>query len=134
MIETAQDLILWQWPVKFIVTVAFYAFALKGLERLLRIAASSVVRARHFMRDGTAVDYSTYRTQRRGSAARTQALWRMFTWWITQYGQTQREPREVIIRSMPSSDRPSLSRALWSRTPDFGPGPDVEKVARDENT
>ena len=40
MIETAQDLILWQWPVKFIVTVAFYAFALKGLERLLRIAAS----------------------------------------------------------------------------------------------
>ena len=27
MIETAQDLILWQWPVKFIVTVAFWPFA-----------------------------------------------------------------------------------------------------------
>ncbi len=132
MIETAQDLILWQWPVKFIVTVAFYAFALKGMERLLRIAASSVVRVRHFMRDDTAVDYSTYRTQPRGTTARTQALWRMFTWWITQYGQTQREPLEVKILSMPSSDR-SPMHGIWSREPDFGPAPDEEKVARDEN-
>ncbi len=133
MIETAQDLILWQWPVKFIVTVAFYAFALKGMERLLRIAASSVVRVRHFMRDGKAVDYSIYRSQRRGTTARTQALWRMFTWWITQYGQTQREPREVKILSMPSSDR-SPMHGIWHSVPDFGPAPDEEKVARDENT
>ena len=132
MIETAQDLILWQWPLKFIVTVAFYAFALKGLERLLRIAASSAVRVRHFVRDGTAVDYSTYRTERRGSTDRTQALWRMFTWWITQYGQRQLEPREVVIRSMPSPDRPSLRFRFG--TPDFGPAPDRETVESDENT
>ena len=36
MIETAQDLILWQWPVKFIVTVAFYAFALKVWVPIIR--------------------------------------------------------------------------------------------------
>ena len=81
----------------------------------------------------TAVDYSTYRTQPRGATARTQALWRMFTWWITQYGQTQREPREVNILTMPSSDRLSM-HALLSRAPDFGPAPDEEMVARDANT
>lgn len=132
MIETAQDLILWQWPVKFIVTIAFYAFALKGMERLLRIAASSLVRVSHFMRDGTAVDYSIYRTRPRGATARTQALWRMFTWWITQYGQTQREPREVNILSMPSPD--GRTARAWFQAPDFGPAPDEENGVRDKNT
>ena len=128
MIDTATDLILWQWPVKVIVTIAFYAFALKGLERLVRNAVSFGVRLKRFAKDGEAVDYSVRRRVRRGSNEKSQAIWQMFTWWVTQYGQRQREPLEVRILDMPAeSQAGALLQYMHRPAPDFGPEGSPEK-------
>ena len=121
MIDTATDLILWQWPVKIIITVAFYAFALKGLERLVRSAASFGLRLKRFVKESEVVDYSVRRLHRRGTSDKTQALWQMFTWWITQYGQRQREPLEVRVLDMPTESRSGVHRPFLGRAADFGP-------------
>ena len=120
MIDTATDLILWQWPVKVIITIAFYAFALKGLERLVRSALSFGLRLKRFTIDSEVVDYSVRRLERRGASEKSQALWQMFTWWITQYGQRQREPLEIRIVDMPTESRSGMHRALFGRAADFG--------------
>lgn len=129
VIDTATDLILWQWPVKVIITVAFYAFALKGLERLVRSTVSFGLRLKRFAKDSEAVDYSVRRLQRRGTSERSQALWQMFTWWITQYGQRQREPLEVRVLDMPTESRSGMRRPFQGRAADFGPD---ESAAPDE--
>ncbi|MDE2717369.1 MAG: hypothetical protein OXI33_10165 [Chloroflexota bacterium] len=127
MIDAATDLILWQWPVKVIVTVAFYAFALKGLERLVRNGVSFGIRLKRFVRDSEAVDYSTRRRVRRGSNEKSQAFWQMFTWWITHYGQKQREPLDVNVLTMPSESRSNISQFVFDHQSDFGPRNDREQ-------
>ena len=129
MIDTTTDLILWQWPVRVIITVAFYAFALKGLESLVRNAVSFSVRLKRFMKNSEAVDYSERRPLRRGSGENSQDVWQMITWWITQCGQRQREPLEVRILDMPAESRAGgVLQYMHQPASDFGPetspGPD----------